>query len=179
MTTNTLYSAKIPSNINPLSPNGFQFSIHKLPQLQYFCQQINLPGITLGEPEFGNPFSTIPLPGEKLTYDQLQVQFLIDENMSNYLAVHNWIVALGFPQSYDQYITFLSEDERGNLNELTKNFSDGSLTILNNLNNPVKTVNFVDMFPTTLETLIFASTNDDVQYLVGQATFRFSYYTFA
>jgi len=48
-----ILSCPIPSNINPLSPNGFLFNILKLPNLSFFCQSVNLPGITLGAPEFG------------------------------------------------------------------------------------------------------------------------------
>jgi len=35
------------------------------------------------------------------------------------------------------------------------------------------------MFPTSLETLTFASTNDGVNYLTGTATFKFGHYKFA
>lgn len=168
----------IPSNINPLSPNGFQFSITKLPEVNFFCQSINIPGITLGAPEFGTPFSLAPIPGETLTYDTLNVQFLVDESMTNYQAIYNWIVALGFPQSYEQYTTFVSDDQRGIIGELAKNFSDGTLQILNSSNNPAKTIQFRDLFPISIESLTFMSTAEDVQYLVGNATFKFGFYEF-
>jgi hypothetical protein len=168
----------IPDNINPLSPNGFLFSIQKLPKLNFFCQQVNLPGIQLGSPEFGNPFQTAPIPGETLTYDQLSVQFLVDANMENYISIYNWIVALGFPNNYEQYVNFLNEDQRGVTSELAKNYSDATLTILGNNNTPIRTIEFVDMFPASIDSLMFQSTNNDVQYLVGNATFRYHYYKF-
>jgi hypothetical protein len=173
-----IFSCPTPSNINPLSPVGFEFSIQKLPELSFFCQEVNLPGITLGEPEFANPFAKVPIPGETITYDQLIVQFLVDENMANYKAIYNWIIALGFPESYTQYTSLLSEEERGSLNELASNYSDAALTILNNNNRPSQSVQFVDLFPTNIDTLQFSSTQQDIQYLIGRATFRFSYYKF-
>lgn len=171
-------SCPIPDNINPLSPNGFLFSIQKLPKLNFFCQQVNLPGIQLGSPEFGNPFQTAPIPGETLTYDQLSVQFLVDANMENYISIYNWIVALGFPNNYEQYVNFLNEDQRGITSELAKNYSDATLTILGNNNTAIRTIEFVDMFPASIDSLMFQSTNNDVQYLVGNATFRYHYYKF-
>jgi hypothetical protein len=171
-------SCPIPENINPLTSNGFRFNISKLPEVDFFCQQVNLPGIMLGSPEFGTPFMQTPIPGETLTYDNLTIQFLIDEGMVNYQAIYNWIVALGFPQSYDQYINFVNEDQRNTTNELMRNFSDGVLQILNSSNNVVKTIQFRDMFPTAIESLTFDSTLGDVQYLIGSATFRFGYYEF-
>lgn len=168
----------LPQNINPLSPNGFNFSVSKIPNITFFCQQANLPGLTFGEPEFANPFRSIPVPGDIITYDTLQINFLIDEDMSNYRAIWNWIIALGFPQSYDQYITFVSADQSGVLNELAKNYSDATLEILSSTNNIAATVQFVDIFPVSLDSVLFQSTNQDVPYLVGTATFRYSYYTF-
>lgn len=175
----TTISCPIPANINPLSPNGFLFNIQKLPELSFFCQQVNLPGITLGSPEFGNPFQTQPIPGETLTYDQLTVQFLVDESMTNYQAIYNWIVALGFPNSYEQYTTFVNNEDRGAISELAKNYSDATLQILGANNQAVKTVQFIDLFPIALDSLLFQGTNTDVNYLVGSATFRYGYYKFA
>lgn len=168
----------LPQNINPLSPNGFNFSVSKIPNITFFCQQANLPGLTFGEPEFANPFRSIPVPGDIITYDTLQINFLIDEDMSNYRSIWNWIIALGFPQSYEQYITFVSADQSGVLNELAKNYSDATLEILSSTNNIAATVQFVDIFPVSLDSVLFQSTNQDVPYLVGTATFRYSYYTF-
>lgn len=168
----------LPSNITPLSPNGFLFSIQKLPELNFFAQSVNLPGITLGSPEFGNPFQVQPIPGETLTYDQLNVQFLIDANMGNYQAIYNWIVALGFPNNYEQYTTFIDAEQRGAISELAANYSDATLQILGGNNQTVKTVQFVDLFPVALDSLQFSGTNTDVQYLIGNATFRYGYYKF-
>lgn len=175
--SNTI-TCPIPNNINPLSPNGFLFSVQKLSTLTYFCQQVNLPGITLGAPQFGNPFQTQPIPGETLTYDTLQIQFLVDSSMENYEAIYNWIVALGFPNDYAQYVNFINEDQRGVISELAKNYSDATLQILGPNNAPVKTVQFIDMFPTAIDSLVFQSTANDVQYLVGNATFAYGYYKF-
>jgi hypothetical protein len=175
MATPTI-TCPLPSNINPLSPNGFMFSIQKLPELNFFAQSVNLPGITLGSPEFGNPFQTQPIPGESLTYDQLTVQFLVDETMANYQAIYNWIVALGFPNDYEQYTTFINDDQRGITSELATNYSDATLQILSGNNQVVKSVQFIDLFPITLDSLQFAGTNTDVQYLIGNATFRYGYY---
>ena len=168
----------IPAGLNPLSPNGFNFSISKVPNVTFFCQQASLPGITLGDPTFSTPFSTQPLPGDTLSYDPLTVQFLIDEEMLNYNIIYNWIVALGFPESYSQYTTLLGNDTV-QYDELAKNYSDATLQILDSNNNPIRSVTFYDVFPTTLETLTFASTNDGVNYMIGSATFKFGLYKFA
>lgn len=168
-------ATSIPSNLNPLSPNGFQFSITKLPELTFHCQQVNLPGITLGEPTFSTPFSTQPVPGDALQYDPLTVQFLVDENMENYKKLYNWIVALGFPESYDQYIAQNAADTTA-YGELAKNYSDATLQILDSNNQAIQTIQFYDLFPTTIDSMMFSATNDDVNYVVANVTFKFGLY---
>ena len=167
-----------PTNTNLLQPTKFLLTFNRIGDTQYFCQQVNLPGIQLGDPAFANPFASVPIPGDHLTYDTLNVQFLVDESMNNYLAIYNWIVALGFPQGYDQYVALINSDQRNLLNDLARNYSDATLEILDNNNKPIRNVHFVDVFPVSIESLTFHSTDQDVNYLVGNATFRFSYYEF-
>jgi hypothetical protein len=166
-----------PSNLNPLSPNGFNFSITKLPGVTFFCQQVQLPGITLGSPDQSNPFINAPIAGEILTFDQLQVQFLIDSEMLNYKSIYNWMIALGFPDNYEQYKSYIANDNN-NYSELAKNYSDGTLQILTGMNTTAATVSFTDLFPINIGSLVFQATNSDVQYLVGDATFRYTSYKF-
>jgi hypothetical protein len=168
----------IPSSINPLSPNGFMFSIQKLPEVSFFCQQVNLPDLTLGTPEVATPFSTMVMAGDILTFGTLNIQFLVDDQMTNYKVIHNWLIGLGFPESYDQYINFQTEDSRPMISELSKNFSDATLSVLGPNNLAVQTINFIDVVPVSLDSMMFQSTSDDVQYIAGNATFRYNYYKF-
>jgi hypothetical protein len=170
-------TTSIPLNINPLSPNGFKFAIQKLPDVTFFAQQVNLPGITLGEPTFATPFSTQPIPGDTLSYDGLTLNFLVDESMSNYKVIYNWIVALGFPENYEQYIAG-NADNTISYGDLAKNYSDATLQILDSNNQAIQTIQFFDVFPASLESLSFASTNDGVNYLIGSTTFRYGWYKF-
>lgn len=173
-----VFTCPTPDNINPLSPVGFLFNISKLPQLSFFCQEVNLPGLTLGEPEFITPFARVPIPGETLSYEQLTIQFLIDEEMQNYKSIYNWLVGLGFPENYTQYVNFKNTDDINTVYDLSTNYSDASLIILNNNNTTSQEVLFRDVFPVALDSIQFQSDQSDINYLVGRATFRFSYYTF-
>jgi hypothetical protein len=168
----------MPTNINPLSPNGFQFSINKIPEVSYFCQEVNLPDIILGIADQASPFSDIKIPGEKLTYGELNIQFLIDAEMANYISIHNWLNGLGFPKDKRQYTQWMEDHKLFSESELQQNYSDATLSILNSNNNPFKTLRFVDVFPTSLSSLVFQSTSADVSYLIGNASFAYTYYEF-
>lgn len=173
-------SCPLPNNMNPLSSNGFNFSIVKLPKLSFFCQEVNLPEISLPEINIASPLSVIPITGEVVNFGELQLQFLIDENMANYKSVFNWIIGAGFPDNNDQYVNFLQTNDTIQTNtELAKSYSDGTLEILGSNNQAVQTITFVDMFPIALSSLTFQTTATDVQYLAGNVTLKYSRFYFS
>ena len=179
----------IPASINPLSPTGFQLAITKLPEVTYFCQTAAIPEMTLENVEVATPLSVNKVVGELLRYSDLTVTFIVDEKMSNYIAIQNWLVGLGFPQDWAQYQALINGTQTSTNgatgpNALTPQFgtqansySDGTLQILGSNNVAVRTINFVDLHPITLGSLEFQSNVDDVQYLIGTATFGYTFYT--
>ncbi len=177
MTTKTL-TCPLPENINPLSPNGYMFTLQRLPELSFFCQEVSLPSITLPEATQMTPFTKIPLSGDQIDFDTLRVQFLIDEKMENYKAIHNWIIGLGFPENYSQYTQSVGDSPIPGVNEVARSSSDATLIILGNNNTPIQVIQFADCVPESLESITFTSTNQDVQYLIGSASFRYTYYKF-
>ena len=105
-TINTL--SRQPTKLDYASPTQFKFQITKLPKVEYFCTAVNIPGIDLGGIiSQVTPLKDIPLPGEKLTYNDLTMTFLIDENLENYREIHGWMTGLGFPQDRKQYRTLI------------------------------------------------------------------------
>lgn len=167
-----------PSNINPLSSGGFMLSIDKAPDVKFWCNQANLPGMTLGSALQSTPFLQVNEPGEILTFDPLSVQFIIDAEMLNYKEIWNWMNSVGFPESWDQFSDFTKNQSIGTKAILPKTVSDGTLSILNNSNVPIKTIQFVDLWPTALGSLQLQANNSDVVYLIGEATFNYSHWKF-
>ena len=176
--TNRILSCPFPSNVNPLSPNGFKFSIDKLPELSYFCQEVTIPDIVLGDIFQSNPLTNIAIPGDQVTYGMLSVSFLVDSDMANYKAIHSWITGLGFPKDNQQYIDQLASARNPTVSASGNAYSDGVMGILDNANNVVATIHFQDLVPISLQGLTFTSTSQDVQYLVGRADFRYTLYEF-
>ena len=171
-------SCPFPANINPLSSGGFMFTIQKAPAVKFWCNQANLPGLTLGTVAQATPFIQIPQPGDTLVYDTLNIQFMIDADMINYIELWNWMNGLGFPESNENFTAYMDADTRGMRGELAKSVSDASLTILNNSNVPVKTIQLIDLFPVNLNSLQLQANNSDVVYMIGEATFQFSHWKF-
>jgi hypothetical protein len=180
MTVST--TCPIPSSINPLSPTGFKLSITKLPEIEFFTQEVTLPDITLGSIAVGTPFSMSGVPGDTLNFGDFTINFLVDENMDNYLALYNWLIGLGFPESYSQYQNFAATQGTAQnldprLGQNVLNYSDATLSILGNNNVPIRSVKFVDLHPVGLGALNFVANASDITYLVGNAIFRYTYYS--
>jgi len=164
-----------PSNPNFLSQVGFKFTIKKLPNTNYFVQGINLPGINLGETQEDSPFVRIPVPGDHLSFNELQLSFRVDEDMRNYLELHDWLRGLGFPENFQQYKTLNDQtfNEFGSGEGL---FSDASLMILNSAMNPNIEITFEDAYVSSLSDLDFTYAATDIDYVVCTATFRYKIY---
>ena len=169
-----------PTNINFLSPLNFKFTIKKTPTTNYFVKAINLPEVGFMGTEVPTPFVKIPFPSTALTYGTLRLQFGVDEDMKNYLEIHNWLVGMGFPDNFDQYKDLVDGDPKIGRNKRIPSgsgvFSDATLMILTSSKNPNLEITFVDLFPISLSQLVFDTTNIDVQYLDAVANFRYRKY---
>ena len=180
-----------PTKLDYASPTQFKFGIHQLPKVEYFVTQAELPDITLDTTVQNTPFKDIPIPGEKLTYSNLTVTFLVDEYLENYISLHEWITGLGFPQKRAQFSTFrditsntppdgeneASVDIVGSAISDKSMYSDGYLMILSNKNNPIVQIDFQDMFPVSLGALSYDQGATDVEYLSVSTTFAYNIYT--
>jgi hypothetical protein len=162
-----------PENKNFLSPLNFRFLIKKAPHVNFFIQKVNIPSISLPSPEPNNPFVKVPIPGEHLNFSELKISFKVDEDLQNYLEIHNWIRALGKPENFNQYKTI--QDQPSYTGEGI--YSDISLLILSSTKMPNYEIVYIDAFPTNLSDLQFTTTDENVNYITASAVFKYNYYT--
>ena len=162
-------------NRNFLSPVGFKFTLAKEPKVSFFCNSASIPEITLGNTVQPTYLKDIDIPGEKLTYGDFSLRFLVDENLENYMKMHNWLTGLGFPETTQQFKTLTTDDVTGE-GALDQQFSDASLHILNSNFRDVAIVKFRDLFPVSLSSLEFDASEADVQYFTADVTFKYTIY---
>ena len=161
-----------PDNTQFLSPLGFNFSIKKLPNTNYFVQAVNVPTVQMGDAVMPTPFVNIPTIGDRMAFAEFQLSFKVDEDMKNYIELFDWMVQLGFPEDFAQAkniyqkqrsVDFLADGP----------YSDATVTILNSAMQPNVEVQFEDCYPTALSDLQFSTTSPSVDYIECQATFRY------
>ena len=192
--TNSL--TRQPTKLDYASPTQFKFSILKLPKVEYFCTSVNIPGINLGDATQATSLKNIPLPGDKLTYEPLQMTFLVDENLENFQEIHGWLVGLGFPRDHNEFQNLLTagtdrfpsqstsqSTEPGKVKfgaaDTGGTFSDATLTVLSSKNNAQVEVRFRDVFPSVLSGLQYEQQAADVDYLTATVSFQYLVYDFA
>ena len=190
--TTTNVETRAPDKMDYASPIQFRFKITKLPQVEFFIQTANIPGITLGSTSFETPLKDIAGVGDKVTYQTLDVSFLVDENLNNYKELHDWIIGLGFPKDYTQFQTMQATgadrfpgSTRSTAATGTNTpqplseggiYSDATLTVLNSKNIAKTEIRFQNVFPISLGSLSYDVKASDVDYLQVQASFNYMYY---
>ena len=163
-----------PENTNFLQTTKFILTFPRISNTQYFCQQVNMPGVSLTELPQQTPFIELYKPGNKMQYELFNVTFIVDEELRAWIQLHDWIKALTFPNDFDQYknLKNLSPVATGP----SPQYADGTLTIISSLNNPKISLQFVDMFPTTLSSIMFNTTDENTTTITADCSFRFSYF---
>ena len=170
------------ANRNYMSPLGFKLVLTKTPKVDFLCQSANIPSISMGTAIQPSYLKDIPVPGDKVLYDDLNVRFLVDEKMENYLAIHKWITGLGYPESLGQYSQLKTDDNRTDrrvsdaADPLYFQYSDATLQVLNSNYKPSVLINFKDAFPVSLSTLDFDVTTRDYNYFTAEVTFKYTIY---
>ena len=162
-------------NRNFLSPIGFQFALNKVPKATFFSNSARIPDITLGTAIQPVYLKDIDVPGDKLSYGDFTLRFLVDENLTNYMAIHNWLTGIGYPENAGQFKNATTDTLTGRRDQ-EEIFSGGSLSILNSNYKTTAVVKFKDLFPVGLTSLDFEATDTDVNYFTAEVTFKYTIY---
>ena len=171
--TNSAFGKQI-ANRNFLSGVAFKFNLTKFPKVDFFSNSARIPELSLELARQSSYLKNIDVPGERLTFGDFTLRFLVDENMENYLSVYNWLKGLGFPESGKQFKD-ITTDSYG-IRDPKEAFCDGTLSILNSNYREVAKVKFNDLFPVSITSLDFDATNTDIQYFTAEATFKYTIY---
>jgi len=150
-----------PTNRNFLNPIGYLLKLEKFEGVDFFCQTANIPDITMPVTEIASPFRNLPIvPSGGVTFGDLSLRFIVDENLLNYNSIHKWIRDNG------------NADEMQRITSDTDIYTNGQLHIVTSQYNPAFVVEFRNLFPVALAGLQFDATISDVEYITAEVTFK-------
>jgi hypothetical protein len=152
--------------IDLMQANKFKLTLHNYPYLEYFVQQINLPGCSI--PEFTQPsyFTAIRRPATTINYEDLSVTFLVTEDLQNWLQIYDWMTRIVPTRSFNEV-----------LQPEPTIYTDITLNILSNKSNRVMDVFYKQCWPKSLTGITMDSTSVDASNMTATVTFGYSGYT--
>ena len=128
------------------------------------------------------------MPGDTITFNPLNLTFLVDENLNNFKELHTWISRLGFAESHTEFADLLASGRPPQVTPSTKDrvsaplpeqgiYSDATLTILNSKNIPKTEIRFKNIYPTSISDLDYSIGGTDIDYVTCNASFNYLGYT--
>ena len=155
---------------NYLSPVSFKIIIDRLPNVEFFTQRVNLPQLSMAAPAQVSPIHAIYQTPDRIEYSELDLSFIVDENMSNYEEILRWMEGMGTPETSNQRLN-LDKSKYGARSDIT-------IMIENSSRNPNLKFTFTECFPTSLSGVPLDVTSSDVTYPECSVTFRYTNMTF-
>jgi len=161
--------AELTTNINYLQPTAFKLVIDrkKFGNLEYFAQAVTHPSISVVATDLPYKRANLHFAGDKLTFNELTATIILDENLSAYSEMYDWMKRL--VETNNQTRTFGVDGDYSTAVDIT-------LSVLSSKNNLVKQIRYIDCIPTDLGDINFQATTQDIQYLTFPISFRFSYF---
>lgn len=155
-----------PKTIDLAQVNKFKLTLQNYPYLEYFVQQINLPGVTI--PEFTQPsfYTAIRRPATTINYEDLSVTFLVTEDLQNWLQIYDWMTRIVPTRSFNEI-----------LQPEPLIYTDITLNVLSNKSNRVMDVYYKQCWPKSLTGITFDTTTPDAAHITATVVFGYSGYT--
>ena len=166
-----------PESFDYAQSSQFLVALGNFPLVQYFCTAVTLPGVSVGRFDRSTSLANLPMVGDLMTFDDFTMTFMVDENLSNYQEIFNWMVNIGAPSDHSQFNKTGRVDGVGMPGDRNL-YSEIQISILSNKNNPVVRTTLHDAFPLSLSGLTYTTQETDATYLTADVTFAYSYYEF-
>lgn len=184
------------SQLDYFDPTKFKFQMVKLPTVEFNTIAAQIPDVSLTEMVQPTRLQQLKLPGNDMTFGDLTITFLVDEDLENYRKVHDWMAALAQVDSDVKFQELLStgqdrmplsqsrgvQSEPGKEGSATPDgaiFSDAKLLTLTSRNIPKVEVTFIDCYPKALSAIELNQNATDVEYITAQVTFGYKYHEYS
>lgn len=126
----------------------------------------------MGEVVRQTPFLDQYSPGTKMEYSPLSITFTLDEAMETWKNMYNWFTSMADPEGFE------TRGDGTRISGKVHALSDATLTVLNNMNNPVMRIHFKNIFPLTMGDINFDTGLSADTIMTNTVTFRYESYKY-
>ena len=190
MTTRTITTASwagdLPDNLSYLAPTQFELLIKKLPNTKYFSTGVNVPSISVAEVQQPTRYgANVKVPGDKISYGEITVTFIVDENMENWTELYTWMSQITSSTDPDKYRSLVGANRRANepydgSGDYDAVYSDMTIVVTTAANNPNRYIRIEGAFPTSLGEITMDTTvAGGLSYVTCTASFQFTTFEIA
>ena len=164
-----------PDSKNFLSPVGFKFLIERITTVEFFCQTVNIPEISIGNRTIETRGKAYDTPGDKMTFGDLNLTFMINENMDNYYEIYKWLKGMTNPKHEEEFANYLrGVYEPGRPTDYQKITTDARLLVLDSNFNSITSVVFENLFPVSLSGVRLSADATDIDYVTADVSFKYT-----
>lgn len=146
-------------NRNPALQTSFKLEIPGYETVNYFVQSTELPAITSGGVDAPYQNHATNVPSNRIEFDPLNLNFLVDEDFANYEALFAWMVDIIRTEP-------VVPSQMKNL----------TLHITNSSKVHKMSIRFHKAYPTMLSSIPLDSSVTDPTALICSASFRYQYF---
>lgn len=157
------------TNTDFLNRNNAVVLVEKFKHIAFFTTDVEIPGVSMNHPAQPNSFANTKRVGDRLYYEPLTLQFKVNEDLSNWVEIYDWLKGASFPESYQQYKDAVSPTEKEE-----SLFSDISITILSNYKKPILSLNYRSCIPSALGSISMSQSDVSIEPVVCSVTFDFA-----
>lgn len=162
--------AELTTNQNFFQPTGFKVVIDRAnyPNIEFFAQTVDHPTVSAQSPTLAyRRVSNVPLPADTIDFSELSMQVLLDENLSSYEEIFNWMVK-GVNENYVQQGR-LSNRWRDDV----PSQADISVSLLTSSNTKGRRIVYKSCVPTSLSGLNLNAGATNIEYIPFSVSFSF------
>ena len=166
---------RTPVNTGYLQPSKFLLSFSRIPNAQYFCQAVNIPGGSINNATYTTPFKDIPIAGTKPTTNPLNITFAVNGDLQSWMDLYQWMASIASPTGFVQRDRLTQQQST---RTTLQQYSDATLVVLSNLNNPIGSFYFHNAFPVSISDIQFDTKENADAIVTATASFMFEYYEY-
>lgn len=150
----------------------------KCPTVSFWCQTATIPSVQGHIIEQATPFGPAKVSLSRVLSGPLTLTFLVDESLTNYREIYDWLRGIGAPTGFDDFLEWQASHPGAlGINDLPGvTTSDAVLIVNDSNNNPLCRVKFPAVVPTNLGSLTFDTRTTDT-FLTCTAAFATTFFT--
>ena len=180
------WAGNLPDNLSYLAPTQFELLVKKLPNTKYFATGVNVPSVSVAEvTQPTNLGVNVKVPGDKITFGELSINFIVDENMENWTEMYTWMSAITGSTDPEKFRSLVGANRRADepydgSGDYDALYSDMTIVVTTAANNPNRYIRIQDAFPTSLGEITMDTTvAGGLTYVTCTASFQFTTFEIA